>query len=94
MVVGYKKENIMNYFGGGKNLELEQNMCFKKSKQELEMPLHVCAIYGTGEWKDIVYPWDLIEINKEILDKMNKKIKGNIEKNVTIKGKVLQVREA
>ena len=23
MVVGYKKENIMNYFGGGKNLELE-----------------------------------------------------------------------
>lgn len=41
------------------------------------------------EWKDVVYPWDLLEINKELLDKMDGKIEGNIEEGVIIKGKVI-----
>ena len=41
------------------------------------------------EWRDVVYPWDLLEANKEILEKIDGKIEGDIEKNVTIKGKVI-----
>jgi len=41
------------------------------------------------EWKDIVYPWDLLDVNEEILKKIDKKIKGNIEKNTTIKDNVV-----
>jgi len=41
------------------------------------------------EWRDVVYPWDLLEANKEILEKIDGKIEGDVEKNVTIKGKVI-----
>ncbi len=41
------------------------------------------------EWKDVVYPWNLLELNEEILKKMEGKIEGTIEENVTIKGKVI-----
>jgi UDP-N-acetylglucosamine diphosphorylase / glucose-1-phosphate thymidylyltransferase / UDP-N-acetylgalactosamine diphosphorylase / glucosamine-1-phosphate N-acetyltransferase / galactosamine-1-phosphate N-acetyltransferase len=40
-------------------------------------------------WIPICYPWDYLEANVIILNKINKfKIKGTIEKGVTIKGKV------
>ncbi|MCD6222278.1 MAG: NTP transferase domain-containing protein [Thermoplasmata archaeon] len=41
------------------------------------------------EWKDVVYPWDLLELNKHILEKLDGGIDGRIEENVTIKGKVI-----
>lgn len=41
------------------------------------------------EWKDVVYPWNLLDLNKEMLDKIEGENKGIIEKNVTMKGKVL-----
>jgi len=41
------------------------------------------------EWKDIVYPWDLLDVNEEILKKIGKKIKGKIEKNTAIKDNVV-----
>ena len=41
------------------------------------------------EWRDVVYPWHLLDANEEILKKNNKKIEGDIEKNTTIKGKVV-----
>ncbi|RLI59381.1 MAG: glucose-1-phosphate thymidylyltransferase [Candidatus Asgardarchaeum californiense] len=41
------------------------------------------------EWSDVVYPWHLLDANEEILKKINKKIEGNIEKNTTIRGKVI-----
>jgi len=40
------------------------------------------------EWRDVVYPWHLLDANEEILDRINNKIDGIIEKNTTIKGKV------
>ena len=42
-----------------------------------------------NEWRDVVYPWHLLDANEEILGKLEKKTEGNIEKNVTIKGKVV-----
>lgn len=40
------------------------------------------------EWRDVVYPWHLLEANEELLKKMKPKIQGTIEKNVTMKGPV------
>jgi glucose-1-phosphate thymidylyltransferase len=42
-----------------------------------------------GEWKDAVYPWNLLEINSYILKKLKPAMAGKIEKNVTIKGDVI-----
>ncbi len=40
-------------------------------------------------WKDLVYPWDLFDLNEEYLSKIKKENKGVIEKNATIKGNVV-----
>jgi UDP-N-acetylglucosamine diphosphorylase/glucosamine-1-phosphate N-acetyltransferase len=40
------------------------------------------------EWRDVVYPWHLLDANEERLKKMKTKIQGIVEKNVTIKGSV------
>lgn len=41
------------------------------------------------QWRDVVYPWHLLDANEEILKKINKKIDGTVEKNTSIKGKVI-----
>ena len=41
------------------------------------------------EWRDVVYPWHLLDANEEILKKIGKKIKSDVEQNTTIKGKVI-----
>ncbi len=41
------------------------------------------------EWRDVVYPWHLLDANEELLKKMKTKIQGTIEKNVTIKGNIV-----
>lgn len=41
------------------------------------------------EWRDVVYPWHLLDANEEILKKINKKIEGIVENNTNIKGKVI-----
>jgi len=41
------------------------------------------------EWRDVVYPWHLLDANEEILRKMQRKIQGTVEKNVTLKGTVV-----
>lgn len=42
-----------------------------------------------SKWADIVYPWDLLNINEKILQSTSSSISGKIEENVVIKGKVL-----
>jgi bifunctional UDP-N-acetylglucosamine pyrophosphorylase/glucosamine-1-phosphate N-acetyltransferase len=41
------------------------------------------------EWRDVVYPWHLLDANEELLLKMKTKIKGTIEENVVLKGTVI-----
>ena len=41
------------------------------------------------KWKDIIYPWNLLEANEEILNSIERKIDGMVEENVTIKGEVV-----
>jgi bifunctional UDP-N-acetylglucosamine pyrophosphorylase/glucosamine-1-phosphate N-acetyltransferase len=40
------------------------------------------------KWKDVVYPWHLLDANEEILKNIKNKTDGTIEKNSTIKGDV------
>jgi len=41
------------------------------------------------QWRDVVYPWHLLDANEEFLKKINKTIDGLVEKNTTVKGKVI-----
>jgi bifunctional UDP-N-acetylglucosamine pyrophosphorylase/glucosamine-1-phosphate N-acetyltransferase len=56
------------------------NMLLKKD--------HLEAVF-LKEWRDVVYPWHLLDANEELLKKMNTKIQGTIEENVTMKGTVI-----
>jgi UDP-N-acetylglucosamine diphosphorylase/glucosamine-1-phosphate N-acetyltransferase len=40
------------------------------------------------EWRDIVYPWHLLDANCELLENTNGTIKGIVEDRVTVKGEV------
>jgi bifunctional UDP-N-acetylglucosamine pyrophosphorylase/glucosamine-1-phosphate N-acetyltransferase len=42
-----------------------------------------------SEWRDVVYPWHLLDANEEILKKMDKHIDGDVEKNTLINGNVI-----
>jgi bifunctional UDP-N-acetylglucosamine pyrophosphorylase/glucosamine-1-phosphate N-acetyltransferase len=42
-----------------------------------------------NKWRDVVYPWHLLDANEEVLREIDKKILGTIEENVTIKEKVI-----
>ncbi|MFQ5964894.1 MAG: bifunctional sugar-1-phosphate nucleotidylyltransferase/acetyltransferase [Candidatus Scalinduaceae bacterium] len=41
-----------------------------------------------GNWLSIGYPWDLIEANSVLVSEIKTDIKGKVEKNVSIKGKI------
>jgi UDP-N-acetylglucosamine diphosphorylase / glucose-1-phosphate thymidylyltransferase / UDP-N-acetylgalactosamine diphosphorylase / glucosamine-1-phosphate N-acetyltransferase / galactosamine-1-phosphate N-acetyltransferase len=41
------------------------------------------------EWRDVVYPWHLLDANEELLKKIKTKIQGTVEKNVTVKGNIM-----
>jgi bifunctional UDP-N-acetylglucosamine pyrophosphorylase/glucosamine-1-phosphate N-acetyltransferase len=41
------------------------------------------------EWRDVAYPWHLLDANEEILKKLKNKNNGQLEKNTNIKGTVL-----
>jgi len=42
-----------------------------------------------NKWRDVVYPWHLLDANEEILKIIPNKINGIVEKNTTITGKIL-----
>jgi bifunctional UDP-N-acetylglucosamine pyrophosphorylase/glucosamine-1-phosphate N-acetyltransferase len=41
------------------------------------------------KWRDVVYPWHMLDANEEMLKASAKKILGIIEKNISIMGKVI-----
>ena len=41
------------------------------------------------EWRDVVYPWHLLDANEELLKKTKTKIQGTVEKNVVINGTII-----
>lgn len=45
-------------------------------------------VVNLKEWRDVVYPWDLLEINKEVIDKISIKNNNDIENCVELKGNI------
>ena len=41
------------------------------------------------EWRDVVYPWHLLDANEEIVTKMQRNIQGTVEKGATVNGTVI-----
>ena len=41
------------------------------------------------QWQDVIYPWHLLDVNKEKLNSINKKVEGLIEENTTLKDKIV-----
>ncbi|MFQ5685889.1 MAG: bifunctional sugar-1-phosphate nucleotidylyltransferase/acetyltransferase [Candidatus Scalindua sp.] len=41
-----------------------------------------------GRWLSVGYPWDLIEVNSILVSEIRNDIKGKVEKNITVKGKL------
>lgn len=71
----------------------------KSSRGEYEIVDYIKFLVDSGKnvnyeivedyWLATSYPWNLLETNEFFLNRIKKKIKGIIEKNVTIKGEVV-----
>lgn len=48
----------------------------------------VTAVKTSKVWSDVVYPWDILELNALALRKCENKTSGHIDKGVTMKGPV------
>jgi UDP-N-acetylglucosamine diphosphorylase/glucosamine-1-phosphate N-acetyltransferase len=57
----------------------------------INMLVHTEPMQGVflKEWRDVVYPWHLLDANEELLKKMKPKIQGTVEKNVIVKGTIV-----
>ncbi len=49
----------------------------------------ITAVETGGTWLDVVYPWDIIGLNNEVLKNIEGSLGGTIETGVTLKGKVV-----
>jgi UDP-N-acetylglucosamine diphosphorylase/glucosamine-1-phosphate N-acetyltransferase len=55
--------------------------------KEMAKKLRIRCFY-TKDWFSVVYPWHILELNRKLLSGIKGGIKGELEKNVTIKGNV------
>lgn len=69
----------------------------KSQRGEYELPDAMNILLDEGKkvsyiiakfWQHLSYPWDLLTLNKMILDETKPQLLGKVEKNVTLKGKV------
>ena len=67
-------------------------------RNELEITDAVTILAQTGKvkvhqmkgfWIPMGYPWEVLNVNKAILDSLDEKVEGIVEPNVTIKGKLI-----
>lgn len=70
--------------------------CIKEGKNSLTEAVQnmmererIYTVRGNGKWKDVVYPWNLIEMNADALMEIKAEISGKIEKNVVVRGNVI-----
>lgn len=63
-------------------IELTDGINLMAKEREVKIVKH------EGTWMDIGMPWNVLDANKEYIEKMECKIEGKIEENVVLKGKV------
>ena len=73
---------VENFVENGKNRITDALQVFIKEKKLKGIKLE-------GTWRDIVYPWDILDVNAEVLYELPLSVAGTIEKNVTIRGNVV-----
>ena len=73
---------VENFVENGKNRITDALQVFIKEKKLKGIKLQ-------GTWRDIVYPWDILDVNAEVLYELPLSVAGTIEKNVTIRGNVV-----
>jgi bifunctional UDP-N-acetylglucosamine pyrophosphorylase/glucosamine-1-phosphate N-acetyltransferase len=66
--------------------EYELNEAVNSLSKKRKIPI----VKSDGEWVSIGYPWDLLQANERILQKIEEsKLEGEVEENATIKGSVV-----
>jgi len=55
------------------------------NNQTKQMPFHTIPIQ---EWRDVVYPWDILDANKEMFKNIDFKKEGDVEDGAVLKGDV------
>lgn len=57
-------------------------------KAECQAGVAIDAIKGTGMWMDVVYPWNILDVNAHVLQPVVSQQAGIVEDNVIMKGAV------
>lgn len=71
-----------------KNMKRGENSLTAAIQHMIENGETVTAIEGDGGWMDIVYPWNVLEVNAHALQRTAGQQAGKIEGNVVIRGDV------
>ncbi len=75
------EKNIFNFIDDRLDIpEVINNM--------LEKNVQISAIETNQPWLDVVYPWDILLLNNNVLEKTATTYNGTVEPGVTIKGRV------
>jgi glucose-1-phosphate thymidylyltransferase len=74
----------------------EIEICISNNKYDLidlirecSMRKEIYAITLSNVWKDIVYPWSLIDVNSFVLHGIKERVAGTIDNRAVIRGKVI-----
>lgn len=57
-------------------------------KAECQSGVAIDAVKGTGTWMDVVYPWNILDVNAHVLQSVVPQQAGIVEDNVIMKGAV------
>ncbi|MEM2943293.1 MAG: sugar phosphate nucleotidyltransferase [Methanomassiliicoccales archaeon] len=75
-----------------KRIEREMNdgaLGISNAMQKMLNEIEIFAVKTHGKWADVVYPWQIIEVNSAILKFKGQTTSGTIEDHVVIKGPVV-----
>jgi UDP-N-acetylglucosamine diphosphorylase / glucose-1-phosphate thymidylyltransferase / UDP-N-acetylgalactosamine diphosphorylase / glucosamine-1-phosphate N-acetyltransferase / galactosamine-1-phosphate N-acetyltransferase len=76
----FKKE-IFDYIGQELGIPDVLNKMLERGEE-------ILALDSQGTWQDVVFPWDILDLNSILLDKLNSEKGGMVESGVTLKGPV------
>ncbi len=79
-VYAFNKE-IFNYTGSVLDIPEVLNNMINEGHE-------VNAVETDGSWLDVVYPWDILNLNEEVLDHVEPAVGGTVESNVFLRGQI------
>lgn len=70
-------------------LELTDALNMAASKSDINV-----VVLDDKDWQDLTYPWDVLKINQHLMKTMRTEIKGEVERNVEVKGPLFLAENA